>query len=79
MAKVMLCTNCGTQAKPKKIVKGSMGLEILLWICFIIPGLIYSLWRSTSAARYQVCPSCGAPNMVKLDSPIAKQIIEKTK
>ena len=79
MAKVMLCTNCGTQAKPKKIVKGSIGLEIILWMCFIVPGLIYSLWRPTSAARFKACPSCGAPDMVKLDSPIAKKMIGGTK
>lgn len=71
----MICVNCHYQGKPKKIVKGSILTEIILWCFFIVPGLIYSLWRSTSAARVKVCPSCGSENMIPLDSPRAKQIL----
>ncbi len=64
-----LCRNCGYQGPAKTIIKGSIFIEILLWICFFIPGLIYSLWRVTS--RYKACPKCKTPNMISLDSPIA--------
>ena len=77
MARDMYCTNCGYQGTPKKIVRGSFFLEILLWLCFIVPGLIYSLWRSTSAARHKACPSCEAPNMIPVDSPVAQKMIAK--
>jgi hypothetical protein len=36
-----------------------------------MPGIVYSVWRVTS--RYKACPACGAPNMIPLDSPRAKQ------
>ncbi len=73
MAKYLLCLNCGTQGKPKLKTKGSIFTEILLWLFLIIPGLIYSIWRLSS--RSEVCPSCGAPNMIPLDSPKAQEIL----
>ena len=73
MAKEMVCTNCGFRGKPKIKAKGSFILEIVLWICFIVPGIIYSVWRSTS--RYKACPECGAQNMVPITSPVAKKIL----
>jgi len=75
MAKKKICSNCGYQGKPKTKVKGSILIEIVLWLCFIIPGLIYSLYRSTSAARYKICPECGAPNMIPITSPMGKKIL----
>ena len=75
MAKELLCTNCGYQGKPKLVVKGSILIELVLWICFIIPGLIYSIWRLTT--KHKACPSCGAPNMIPLDSPRAQQMLSE--
>lgn len=75
MAKIMLCTNCNYQGRPKSKTKGSMGVELILWICLIIPGLIYSFWRLGS--RYKACPQCGTPNMIPLDSPKAIQILNQ--
>jgi hypothetical protein len=75
VAKKMLCSICGTQAKPKVKVKGSIFIEIVLWICLIIPGLIYSLWRSTSAARYKICPACGQTiNMMQLVAVVGADV-----
>ena len=73
MAKEMICTSCGTKGKPKRKTKGSIFVEIILWICFIIPGVIYSIWRMTT--RYKACPSCDAPNMIPVDSPMAQKIM----
>jgi len=75
MKKDMLCTNCGLQGKPKLKTKGSILIEIILWICFIVPGLIYSIWRHTT--RYKACPSCAAQNMIPLDSPRAREMLAK--
>jgi len=73
MAKELLCTKCGHKGKPKLFTKGSIFIEIVLWICFIIPGLIYSIWRH--ASRYKGCPKCNEPNMIPLDSPIAQKML----
>lgn len=68
----MICANCGSIGKPKKVTKGSLFIEIILWLCFFIPGLIYSIWRMTS--KYTACPSCGAKNMVPLNSPVGQKL-----
>ena len=75
MTEILLCTNCMYQGSPKTIVKGSFLIEVVLWFFLIIPGLIYTIWRS--GAREKVCPQCGALNMIPLDSPRAQQLIAK--
>jgi hypothetical protein len=75
MARKLICPNCGFAGRPKRITKGSFFIELFLWILLIIPGLIYSLWRLTS--RYDACPQCAAPNMVPLDSPRGKKLMEE--
>jgi hypothetical protein len=69
MAKEMYCGNCGTVGKPKKVTKGSIVIEIFLWLMMILPGLLYSVWRLST--RHTACPGCGAPNMIPVDSPKA--------
>ena len=64
---IMICGNCGTVAEPKSITKGSFAVEIILWLCFILPGMLYSVWRL--ASRHKGCPKCGQNNMIPLDSP----------
>jgi hypothetical protein len=70
----MYCTACGTVAKPKKIVKGSFILELLLWLCFLLPGIIYSVWRLSNKAN--ACPKCGSESMIPIDSPKALQALK---
>lgn len=65
----MHCIACGTEAEPKDVTKGSMGVELLLWLCFIVPGLIYSVWRLTS--KHRACPACGSAQLIPLNSPAA--------
>jgi|SRR5581483_1170825 len=62
-----ICTMCGQIGRPVSRVKGSFLVELILWLLFIIPGLVYSLWRLTS--RYQACPRCGQPAMIPLNTP----------
>ncbi len=68
----LICPNCGYLGDAKTITKGSLLLEIVLWLCMILPGLIYSIWRRTS--RPSVCPSCGATQMIPSHSPRGKQL-----
>ncbi len=65
----MYCPACGTVARPKRITKGSLATEVALWLFFLVPGLIYSVWRL--ASRYEGCPSCLRAGMIPLDSPVA--------
>ena len=70
--KQFVCSNCGFVGKPKKKVKGSLLLEIVLWLLLIVPGIVYSFWRFTS--KYKACPTCGAANLIPADSPKGKQL-----
>lgn len=65
------CRDCGTIARPRSHTPGSFLIELVLWLCLIVPGLIYSLWRLS--ARRKVCPACGSARIIPPDSPIARQ------
>jgi len=67
---MMFCTRCGSTGIPRGYTKGSFGVELLLWLCMILPGVLYSVWRLTS--KYKGCPSCKAEGMIPADSPMAK-------
>lgn len=58
MGKIIKCGSCKYQGKGKSVVKGSIFIEIILWFFFLVPGLIYSIWRLTS--KFYVCPKCGS-------------------
>lgn len=58
------CHQCGGQGRPALYTPDSILIEIVLWLCFIIPGLLYSLWRH--AARKKVCSYCGNPYVVRV-------------
>ena len=70
MATQMLCNRCGSVGKPKRRTRGSILIEIVLWICFIVPGVIYSIWRLTT--RESVCSKCGSAELLPLDTPAAQ-------
>lgn len=65
-----ICTTCGFKGSPKRFTKGSFIIELGLWLCFLVPGLIYSIWRL--ASRYEGCPKCHGSAMIPLDSPLAQ-------
>lgn len=67
-----ICSKCGTVGKPKTITKGSILIEVVLWICIILPGVIYSIWRLST--RHKACAACGSSSMVPLNSPIGRKL-----
>lgn len=67
-----VCKDCGTVGPTERVTKGSIWIEIILWLCFLIPGFLYSVWRLTS--RHDACATCGSKNMVPLDSPIGRKV-----
>lgn len=68
----LICPNCGTVGTPKTVTRGSIFIEIILWLCFLVPGVIYSIWRLTT--RHKACRACGAPNLVPLSSPVGQKL-----
>ncbi len=74
----MICTSCYNQGEPKSAIKGSFGVEILLyvatfWLAFL-PAIAYSLWRHTTSRK--VCSKCGLETLIPLDTPKAKEILK---
>jgi len=67
-----ICPSCGYIGKPKTVVRGSFLMEVVLWLFFLVPGLIYSIWRLTG--KEKVCPSCGQKGMIPLDSPRGQKL-----
>ena len=68
-----ICTQCGTVGKPKMVPPGSFVVEFALWLLFILPGLIYSVWRVSTKRR--TCRTCGAvDSFVPLSSPMGQRI-----
>lgn len=78
MKQFYICGNCGSTTNGTKITRGSFWIELVLWMAFILPGLIYSIWRLTT--RKFVCPVCREPGIVPVDSPRGRNLtVEFTK
>ena len=73
--KDMFCIDCHHQGELKIHTKGYFLIELVLWICFIVPGLIYTIWRVSS--RQKMCVECGGVNLIPVDSPRARQLLEQ--
>jgi hypothetical protein len=71
----MVCKDCGTTGEPARITKGSTMIELILWLCFLVPGLIYSFWRLSS--RYDACACCGSVALVPVNSPVGRTLAQQ--
>lgn len=69
----LVCTNCGHHGPARSVTKGSTAIELVLWLCLIVPGLVYSLWRLSS--RTVGCVACGSTALVPPGSPVGKHLI----
>jgi hypothetical protein len=57
------CKTCGHTGAATTKTPGSLGIEIVLWLLLIVPGVIYSVWTcphanqpAPPAARLTSCP-----------------------
>jgi hypothetical protein len=71
-----ICTQCQHIGYPVTTTRGHLAIEIGLWLLFLLPGIIYSIWRLTS--RYRACPCCGADAMIPVTSPRGAQLVQLT-
>lgn len=56
------CTNCRRDVNPQ--MPGNGWIELVLWLCYVIPGLLYSIWRRAERNR-TVCPHCRNPHTIE--------------
>ncbi len=67
----LLCTQCGAETSaPLKLPPGSPWVALVLAVPFVIPGLVYTVWRYTM--RRTVCPTCGHAQLIPGDAPLAR-------
>ncbi len=62
----VICNGCGQVGAPVRITPGYILIELILWICFIIPGLLYSHYRGKG--RYVACGDCKSANISYLNT-----------
>ena len=56
--------NCKYEGNSKHITKGSVAVELALWLLFMFPGFVYSIWRLST--KKWVCPECDFENIRKI-------------
>ena len=70
-----ICTTCGTiNNKPQKLTKGSMGIEVILWLMFLVPGMLYSIWRLSG--RDQLMCHCCKGKVIPVSSPFGQRLLK---
>ncbi len=70
-----ICTVCGHVGKARIETKGSFAIEVVAWLFFLIPGVIYSLWRLTT--RHKACRSCKSGAVIPVDSPQGLRLLQQ--
>ena len=59
----IICPACHYVGESKAIAKGSRKVEITLWCCFVLPGMLYTMWRQSKDGQYHGCPQCHEANV----------------
>lgn len=70
-----ICENCGSLTNGKDLTPGSLGVEIMLWLFLLIPGLIYSTWRLCN--RKKGCPLCGESKIISVGTPRGQKLLKE--
>ncbi len=71
--KKYVCMECGCQREPIMAKRGMLIIELLMWLLYILPGVIYSIWRGVR--KHEVCPNCGEPSVVLTSSSRAMKMM----
>jgi len=71
----LFCTTCNTVGPAPFSMRGSVIVELVLWCCGLLPGLLYSWWRSTTSTRR--CKVCGSTAVIPLSSPRAQAVMKQ--
>jgi hypothetical protein len=68
----LVCSRCRHVGEPVSSTPGSIWIELVLWLCLLIPGLVYSLWRLSR--RHPVCARCGSADLLPVDTPRGREL-----
>ncbi len=62
MSAKMLCRTCGNVGTPRQTLKGHWLISFILLCLYVVPGLIYMIWRRTGIKP--ACTVCGSEQLV---------------
>ena len=66
-----ICEGCSFAAKPRKALRGSPSLELVLWLALLVPGAIYAWWRYRGARL--VCRCAEMPTSFAKTKPAVRR------
>jgi len=72
----LICTACGYAGASNKRNKGNGLIELILWLFFLIPGIIYSIWRRSD--KQNSCLKCGNKSMIPANTPMGQKLLNET-
>ncbi len=61
LSRKYICMECGCQRDPIDAKRGLLAIEICMWLLYILPGVIYSIWRRVR--KQQICSNCRNPSI----------------
>lgn len=59
------CTNCQTRPS-HAVLKGNGWIEFVLYLFYILPGVVYSIWRRSGPPNG--CPTCGNATLIPAEA-----------
>jgi hypothetical protein len=68
-----ICRQCGTLNDGETALPGHGWIEAILWLCYLVPGLIYSIWRRSK--KQAVCVACGSRDLVQVGTPVGATML----
>jgi hypothetical protein len=74
-AKKTICATCYAPDSEHVHTKGSIIIELGLWMLILVPGLIYSIWRL--ASRVKCCKACGSTELIPAHTPRGRELAAK--
>lgn len=69
----LICKQCGTAHQGERVLPGNGWIEFVLYIAYVFPGIIYSIWRR-SKKQTPTCAACGSRELVGLDTPVGRKL-----
>src|SRR5579862_4985902 len=77
MTNQKVCLQCGSVGTSQEFKKGSVLTGIVFLFFFVLPGIIYFIWRGSTA--YQGCRVCKSANVIPVDSPASQRMMAEGK
>ena len=71
----IICKNCGEVSNAIIKTKGSIIIEIFLYLFYIIPGVLYTLYRVTN--KYPICQHCESKEIILRNKRVGESLYKK--